>query len=156
MACLPVAIIVHSVPAALYCTSLMVSKTLSARNHRTQAGTGKRKVNLSRNTLASQLAMMQSLQPNTLWLTVCIPVFNSQFHFSWQTHSTLFQPHSSCPAYTFDKIKKGEKITFIESLVWGLNPCHWTKGWLGTLWSWRDPSKKRWMKKQGRGFSVGR
>lgn len=136
-------------PVALYCTSLMACKTLSAKIYRKNSlEAEKRKVaDFNKSALATQLEMMQSLQPNTLWFTVCIPVFNSQFHSSWHAHNMLFQPYSSCPACTFDKKKGKKKITFIKSLVWGLNPCHQTKGWLGTLWSWIDPSKKGWMAK---------
>ena len=107
---LTVTMILHHLPAALHCTSLMVCKTLSAKIHRKQLGKGRQKKwqIFNKRALATQLEMTQSLQPNTLWFTVFILVFNSQFHSSWHTHNMLFQPHSSCPACTFDT-KKGKK-----------------------------------------------
>lgn len=110
--------------------------TFCQKSHNMVWNMGEEKVaDFNKCTVATQLSMMQSLQPNTLWFAVCIPAFSSQFHSSWQTHNMVFEPHSNCPACAFDKMKKGNKITFIQSLVWGLNSCHQTKGGLATLWS---------------------
>lgn len=70
---LTVTIITCCLPSAFYCTSLKIRATLSAKIHRGGGGgrggleEEKTKVaDFNKSALATQLEMMQSLQPNTL------------------------------------------------------------------------------------------
>lgn len=137
-----VEIIMHYLPAVLYCTSLMVSETLSANNHRKKGLEREEKEKwwqiFNTSALAAQLAMMQSLQPNTPWCSVFIP----QFHSSWHADNTLAWPHSGCPACTFDEMKKG-KNHFYKIFSVGISSMSWDQMLTGNPLKLPDSSKKR-------------
>lgn len=100
---------------------------------------------LNKTALETQLDMMQSLQPTA---------FDALFVFMYLALSSiplrtlitcLLQPCSNCPARLFDRMAKEKEITFFfskKSLVWGLNPCHQTKGWLYPLKLDRSPLRR--------------